>query len=440
MKFMRGNRGATVPEYIILLALISLFAIPAILLFQNWISDTFEEAAADPTAIEETTPKPAPNRPAPTLPEIPGDTPITIGTRVDPKVPADTEPGDLLVAFVTHRSAMTQPSGWDFIASQKTGSYGQWLTVYAKRYEATDGGSIPFRQTSSGRMLAHIATVKGADSTLIGYTSSSGTTADHSSPGYVLSDANVLVLAGRSEALGATSGPTTITVPSPWTLLTPPTVLDNRMGVAWRTHDTPNVEHPGVDFTDSGVSSHDWASIVVFVKGLEGRVTLPPPGDPATGTPTIDPIEKVAPTPGSTKTPTYVFFFDGDGVTSGFNNGSVGGGTGNGTGGGSSGTGGSGGSVKYRWNRILFCPPSAWHWDPLTDSYHVPGVVTYHGFRDHTHMPDFEDAVAIVPVPNKYEIDYYGNNVGKYLVIWYKWMFTQHYGIGEFGPPPSKCY
>lgn len=79
-------------------------------------------------------------------------------TVVSPTIPATVLPGDLLVALVMARSALTPPAGWDFVESETVDNGAgtvQTLYVYTRTAQVGDAGTAPtWTQSVSGRMNA----------------------------------------------------------------------------------------------------------------------------------------------------------------------------------------------------------------------------------------------------------------------------------------------
>lgn len=84
---------------------------------------------------------------------------IASGTSVALAAPAGAVAGDLLLATVFHRSAVTPPAGWALVGSTGAftpdgGANNYWTDIYAKTAEAADlAGPTTFTQASSGAIV-----------------------------------------------------------------------------------------------------------------------------------------------------------------------------------------------------------------------------------------------------------------------------------------------
>lgn len=285
-----NNKGATIAEYGILAGLVSVVAITAVAGTGLRVSDIFSNTAAalgdgsatsggsyippqakaaDGDADKAVTPDEAPAAPIiPVTVRGVGDTKVeTSNTWVSPTIAPDTVPGDLLVAFVMHRSALTVPEGWTLeVTQQGYTSFEQWTSVLTKPYSESDGASQDFRQAASGRMAGHIVSLGGTDPQIATIRSGNGESDDRKSPSYPVADENALVLSASSEGAAATSGNETISVNAPWIMTTPASIAQNRLAVAWRTAPADSVSswQPGAVFVDSSTST-DWSAVTIQV-------------------------------------------------------------------------------------------------------------------------------------------------------------------------------
>jgi hypothetical protein len=164
-------------------------------------------------------------------------------TSVSETVPASVQVGDLLLAFVMHRGALTTtPSGWTLVVSDG-GNYSgsgipdQYLSVFKRTAQVGDGGtSIAFEVGASGRMGIHIMSVApdGVPLDVVSNQSVSISNANMSTTamaGGTLSGDGMIV-AGITFVTAIS--PSTITPPSGYVLSTPGSVGDNRMGAAFK--------------------------------------------------------------------------------------------------------------------------------------------------------------------------------------------------------------
>ena len=284
-KLLRQRDGASLVDYGMLTGLISVIAIGAILGTGTEIRDLFRDAG---TEVGERMPwaggTPNPGTPVGGEPEqvveeeeevvLPyvraagGMAIIDNGTMVSTDISSLSEEGDVLVAFVAHRSALTAPAGWEVEGTQKARSFDQWLTVLTKPFIAGDA-SVSFSQTNTNRMLAHVVTVAGTDPRVANFVGRSGNTADYIGPSYIVAGAESLSITGRGEVYANSSSPTTITASTGWTLTTPAAVPGNRLGVAWKseTTGTEGTIVTGPALTDDW-SSNDWGAVVAqFTSG-----------------------------------------------------------------------------------------------------------------------------------------------------------------------------
>lgn len=74
-------------------------------------------------------------------------------------IPASVEEGDLLLAFIMHRSALTPAADWLLVASATTSAIDitQYTSVYKRIALSGDaGGSTTWSQAASARLAVHI--------------------------------------------------------------------------------------------------------------------------------------------------------------------------------------------------------------------------------------------------------------------------------------------
>lgn len=261
-------------EYGILAALVATVSIIAIVSTGEDIRNVFGQASAaleDPNSVElptgDTNDQEVAEVDQPTLRGA-GQTVIAAGvTAIDAPLFAGTVNGDLLVAFVAHRSTLTPPEGWVVEHTQKNHGYNQWLSLVTKVKTAEDPDTFRFEQTDSDRLLAQILTVEGERAEIASIDANGGDDDVHAGPSYFVAEDDGLMLAARGEAMGDNSQPFTVTAPEGWTLTTPETADGNRLGIAWAKspEGSAGTTAPGVELDDPGVASHNWAAMLVQV-------------------------------------------------------------------------------------------------------------------------------------------------------------------------------
>lgn len=118
------------------------------------------------------------------------DTRYGVSTTMDQDIPA-CEVGDMIIAAVMHRSALTPPTGWTLVESATTtytagGGGTQTLSLFSRVAEIGDSGSTTtWTQASSVRISVHIQTFRSSVRTLsvVDFASSNvDNTADNSIP------------------------------------------------------------------------------------------------------------------------------------------------------------------------------------------------------------------------------------------------------------------
>lgn len=110
----------------------------------------------------------------PTNPEGASSTTATVA------IPNTIKEGDILVAYMLRRSAITDAAGFTLIVSQKNGGFDQWTDVYYKTAVTADVGSTKtFTQASAVRFAVGLIVLRSTTSTFYvnGYVSNGQTAA-----------------------------------------------------------------------------------------------------------------------------------------------------------------------------------------------------------------------------------------------------------------------
>lgn len=162
---------------------------------------------------------------------------VASDTSVTVTAPAETADGDLLVAVIMRRSALTVPAGWAQLADQAIPAGWQWGTVLARDATASDAGaSLTFTQSSAGRMACVVLALRSLNGSVVFDASNVTTTtaAPHTGPAVTASQDGELAVAVSSCFYALISGPTSyaLTTESAGTLRTPSSVEENRLAVA----------------------------------------------------------------------------------------------------------------------------------------------------------------------------------------------------------------
>jgi hypothetical protein len=157
-------------------------------------------------------------------------------------IPASSETGDLLLAWVMHRDNLTAPSGWTLVRNE-TCSIPTFprhdLSLYSRTAASGDpGASTTWTQASSQRLAAHIQAYRGTASPTVashdGRTVSSISTAAAVPYASISANAGQLVVHGASQILAVTGGAATSAAASAGALTTPASVAENRLFAAYR--------------------------------------------------------------------------------------------------------------------------------------------------------------------------------------------------------------
>lgn len=152
--------------------------------------------------------------------------------------PAGIAAGDLLLAFVMHRSALTAPAGWVLVASQPCvyTITTQWMSVYKKvTLPGDSGSSTSWAQAESGVISVHIhAYRKNGGCDVVDFDSYAIGGGSSLSAPYAVStataDDQIGVMAGTAIFVTAASPSMEA---APGTRSTPASVANNRMCVAY---------------------------------------------------------------------------------------------------------------------------------------------------------------------------------------------------------------
>lgn len=161
-------------------------------------------------------------------------------TTTNQTIPAATAVGDLLLAFVMHRSALTTPAGWALVDSQinNTGSYDHTISILSRVAQGGDAGQLlTVTQAASDAIGIHIMTVRHLSgvpcvvkTALTAKSASDGGTGTFAAPVATANSAEQLLIIAM--AWDIAGGTTTVTPPSGWRLSTPASATSNRLGVA----------------------------------------------------------------------------------------------------------------------------------------------------------------------------------------------------------------
>lgn len=282
IRLLQNRRGSGIVEYGILAGLISVIAVGAIAYTGGNVASLFGSAT---TAMAD-----GPSTPPPGSLEddaAPSETSIYVrgagstgetdsGTLVSSTIAPGTQPGDLLVAFVMHRSALITPEGWEKQLSQVNEDYAQWTTVLTKVYDAADGDTQEFEQGAAGRLMSNIVTVDGTDPQIATIKGRAAKSSPQQPPSFPVADNAGLVISGMSEVYADNSNDVTRSVEEGWTLHTIETMPRNRLAVASRQtgSDTEGEYVPGPIFTDTPDYQDNWSGITLQVTP-GGRATQP---------------------------------------------------------------------------------------------------------------------------------------------------------------------
>lgn len=182
-------------------------------------------------------------------------------------IPLGVVAGDLLVASVMHRSALTTPEGWNLVDTQQctgSGATDQWTSILWKRAAGTEGGGTQaFTQASTGRIGVHITVLRASTGLAAVLSSSKGAVNVTSTntlpiPSVTGTAASQIALMAASSVAGAISD-TGISVDSPWSLISTVSAANNRLGVAARSLGDTDVTAGNVTYsydpTSTGIAA-----------------------------------------------------------------------------------------------------------------------------------------------------------------------------------------
>ncbi len=154
-------------------------------------------------------------------------------------IPSSSQPGDLLLAIVMHRSDLTSPSGWTLVRTASVAVSGgtgtHRLSVYSRTAVAGDEGSDTLWVQASSQRIAVVLQVYRRPGAVVGVVAHAGRTG-FSGPYTV---AEVAATADSQRAVvaitfnGAPIG--SVSPPDSYLLSTPGSGADNRLGIAHRS-------------------------------------------------------------------------------------------------------------------------------------------------------------------------------------------------------------
>lgn len=190
---------------------------------------------------------------------------IASGTSIQATIPSSTRRGDLIVALVMRRSAVTNPTDYTTVVDQQTDGFDQWTRVIVKEADLTDAGStLTVTQSASGRMGLAIIILKGDNGQILVETS--GSQANNISPSIVSGGIRRLGLAATSFAFSI-SGTSTTSVDNSWDIITGAVLTTNRLTGAVLDVDSGNT--PTATWTNSSPGSAFGSVTVLFYQTME---------------------------------------------------------------------------------------------------------------------------------------------------------------------------
>lgn len=149
--------------------------------------------------------------------------------------------GDLLIATVMHRDTLTPETGWTFVASA-TGSLtspsvDQTVSVYKRVAQSGDSGSsTTWSQATSQRIATNIAAFSGDASLAVDDFATSNQTDVNTNltPFAEVSPTDNFVgfAVGSNILANASPSATSVTPEAGWTLLSPSSIVENRLGIS----------------------------------------------------------------------------------------------------------------------------------------------------------------------------------------------------------------
>lgn len=166
-----------------------------------------------------------------------GSTAYATATSVNLGVPASSTSGDLLVAFVMHRSAITVPAGWALVKTT-TGFTGSGVTQYTScmkkvALSGDPGASVSFVQAVSGRIAGQIQTFRRAGGCdVVESASSTGPEAfSYTTPAITATSSSHMLASGCSRITA--NAPGTFSVGSGWSLTSTSAGSDLRFAASY---------------------------------------------------------------------------------------------------------------------------------------------------------------------------------------------------------------
>lgn len=183
------------------------------------------------------------------------ETPFVTATSVSVTIPAAIQAGDLLVAAIMHRTALSSvPAGWALVENIKGVSdpFNQELSVYAKVAGAGDPGSTFTASTGQSlRMSCNVCGFRAsAPLAVLSSAQRRSTPSDGKIliPGMLVGDSIVAAYSAAASSYASTTALNTFVCPSGFTQITPSTSNDTanqiRLGAAWR-HALPSATVSG---------------------------------------------------------------------------------------------------------------------------------------------------------------------------------------------------
>ena len=277
-KFIHRTRGAAFANYAILVGLIATISVAATALTGSKIRDLFVHASngvAGEVVGTDVALNPAGGDAEEAVDPFveayfkgAGSTEILASaTSVSPQFYSETEPGDVLVAFVMHRSELVVPSSWQTAASQKTQASDQWLSVLTSTHMEDDDASATFYQLEANRFLAHVVTISGTNPQIVSTATGSGSSSVRPGLPYQTAKDGAVLLGAASDVYALTGGSEMeYSVEPGWTLTTPPSTQDNRLAVAVSSS-TGQVPGEWVSSTsfDRTNTTNDWSTAFVQI-------------------------------------------------------------------------------------------------------------------------------------------------------------------------------
>lgn len=207
----------------------------------------------------------------------------TTSTSQNATIPAAVQAGDLLLAWVMHRDDLTVPSGWTLVKTQQGSASGLTrhdLSVYQRTAVAGDGGTVTtWTQATSQRIAVQIQAWRHANGASVSASTSavanSSTTASSLAYASITSTENYqLALHGASLSIANTTPAVTTITPSTGTLITPSSVADNRLFVAYKTIMTSGTASTG-NFTTNVADGTSCAEVSVSILLTATGLTSP---------------------------------------------------------------------------------------------------------------------------------------------------------------------